>query len=87
VLNWGYDYSPVFRKQSLAFTGTNNPANYNISEYGTDAEYSFPIIVNKPTINTSGSGIAVTVGLEANINNFFFSIQEMNIYALLGRVI
>ena len=87
VLNWGYDYSPVFRKQSLTFTGTSNPANYNLSEYGTDAEYSFPIIVNKPTINTSGSGIAVTVGLEANINNFFFSIQEMNIYALLGRVI
>lgn len=87
VLNWGYDYSPVFKKQSLTFEGTANPANYSVSEYGTDAEYSFPIIVNKPTINTSGSGVAVTVGLEANINNFFFSIQEMNIYALLGRII
>ena len=87
VLNWGYDYGLVFKKQAFSFQGSANPANYNISEFNTDAEYSFPIIVNKPTINTSGSGIAVTVGLEANINNFFFSLQEINIYALLGRVI
>ena len=87
VLNWGYDYGLVYSKQSFNFQGSTNPAIYNISEYNEGAEYSYPIIVNKPTFNTSGSGIAVTVGLEATINNFAFSLQEINIYALLGRIV
>jgi hypothetical protein len=29
----------------------------------------------------------VSIGVEATIDNSAFSIQEMNIYALLGRVI
>jgi len=87
ILNWAYDYSLAYSKQAFSFVSSLNPANYNISEFNTDAEYTFPTTINKPSINTSGSGVAVSIGVEATINNSAFSIQEMNIYALLGRVI
>lgn len=87
ILNWGYDFGLQFSKQAFNFAGSANPANYNVSEYNEGAEYSYPTTINKPSLNTSGSGVTVTVGIEVTINSFTFSLQEMNIYALIGRVI
>jgi hypothetical protein len=77
----------AYSKQAFSFITSANPANYNVSEFNTNAEYTYPIIINKPSINTTGSGVAVSIGVEAVIDVSAFSIQEMNIYALLGRVI
>jgi len=87
ILSWAYDYSLAYSKQAFSFTVSANPANYNVSEFNSGAEYTYPIVINKPTINTTGSGVAVSIGVEASIDGSAFSIQEMNIFALLGRVI
>ena len=85
-LNWGYDYSGTYNKQSITF-GAANTAQFNISEYNTSAQYSGGVSVNKATTNTSGSGVSVSVGIETTINTQPFSIQTIDIHALLGRII
>ena len=86
TLNWGYDYTSDYTKQPFIF-GSTNLAEYGISEYNTTAEYSAAVVINTPKVNASGNGSVVTVGIEAQINNSAFSIQKIDIHALLGRLI
>ena len=86
TLNWGYDYTESYTKQAFVF-GSSDIAEYGLSEYNTTAEYSSSILINTPKVNTSGSGEVVTIGLEAEINDAAFSIQKIDIHALLGRLI
>ena len=86
TLNWGYDYTSDFTKQSFIF-GSSNVSEYGISEYNTDAEYSAAVIINTPKVNATGNGSVVTIGIEAEINNAAFSIQKIDIHAILGRLI
>ena len=86
TLNWGYDYAQNYTKQAFIF-GTGTLAEYGIAEYNTTGEYTSSILINTPKVNTSGSGEVVTIGLEAEINDAQFSIQKIDIHALLGRLI
>ena len=85
-MNWGYDYTSAYTKQAFLF-GSNNAAEYGIAEYNTNAEYVAAVIINTPKVNTSGNGEVVTIGIEAEINDSSFSIQKIDIHALLGRLI
>jgi len=86
TLNWGYDYTANYTKQAFTF-GESNIAEYGIAEYNTTGEYTSSILINTPRVNTSGSGEVVTIGLEAEVNGAPFSIQKIDIHALLGRLI
>jgi hypothetical protein len=89
TLNWGYDYTTSFRKQALVVSADQEtiPAEFTVSEYNTDAEYSSGISITTPKLNTTGSGSVVTIGIEADITSEPFSIQKIDIHALLGRLI
>ena len=87
TLNWGYDYSTNFTKQVFTLTGSVNAGEYGVSEYNTTAEYTATAIINTPKVNTSGNGEVVTIGLETEINDTSFSIQKIDIHAILGRLI
>jgi hypothetical protein len=86
TLNWGYDYTANYTKQAFVF-GSANIAEYGLTEYNTTGEYTSSILINTPKVNTSGSGEVVTIGLEAEVNGAPFSIQRIDIHALLGRLI
>jgi len=86
TLNWGYDYTANYTKQAFTF-GSSNIGEYGVSEYDTTAEYTSSILINTPKVNTSGSGEVVTIGIEAEVNGAAFSIQKIDIHALLGRLI
>jgi hypothetical protein len=86
TLNWGYDYTASYTKQAFTF-GSANLAEYGVTEYNTTGEYSSSILINTPKVNTSGSGEVVTIGIEAEVNGAAFSIQKIDIHALLGRLI
>ena len=87
TLNWGYDYTTDFTKQTFTF-GAEGVAEFGIAEYNTaEAQYTSSIVVNTPKVNTTGGGEVVTIGLEAEISNSQFSIQRIDIHALLGRLI
>ncbi len=86
ILNWGYDYTANYTKQALVFTSSATLAEYGIAEYNI-AEYASSGTINTPKVNTSGSGEVVTIGIESEINGVPFSIQKIDIHALLGRLI
>jgi len=86
TLNWGYDYTASYTKQAFVF-GSSDIGEYGVSEYNTTAEYTSSVLINTPKVNTSGSGEVVTIGIEAEINGAPFSIQKIDIHALLGRLI
>ena len=86
TLNWGYDYSAGFTKQAFTFS-SSNIAEYGLAQYNTTGEYTSSILINTPKVNTSGSGEVATIGIEAEVNGAAFSIQKIDIHALLGRLI
>ena len=86
TLNWGYDYTSDYTKQALTF-GAASAAEYGVTEYNTTGEYTASIVIQTPKVNTSGNGEVVTIGIEAEVNDSPFSIQKIDIHALLGRLI
>ena len=87
TLNWAYDYQSAYTKQAFLFDSANI-AEYGVAEYNTsDAEYNASVVVQRPGVNTSGSGTTVQIGIDAQINNAPFSIQRIDIFALLGRIV
>ena len=86
ILNWGYDYTSNYTKQALVFTSSASVSEYGIAEYNI-AQYVASSTINTPKINTTGSGEVVTIGIESEINGSSFSIQKIDIHALLGRLI
>ena len=86
VLNWGYDYTENFSKQSFTFAESTT-AQYNVAEYNTTAAFSGGLDVNTPKVNTTGSGNVVTIGVTSVINNNPLSIQKIDILAKIGRLL
>jgi hypothetical protein len=85
TLNWGYDYTYSYQQRTFTF-GVGDISEYNIDEYGV-GEYTPGILINRPSVQGSGSGTVVKVGIQATINDNIFSIQKMDILALIGRLI
>ena len=86
TLNWGYDYTSSYTKQALTF-GSASAAEYGVTEYNTTGEYTASVVIQTPKVNTSGNGEVVTIGIETEVNDSPFSIQKIDIHALLGRLI
>jgi len=93
-VNWGYDYTTAYNKQRLVVDAGSVLGYFGVSEFEIDktkdskwAEYSSSILIDRPKTKTTGTGTVVTIGLEAEINNSALSVQEINIQALIGRMI
>lgn len=86
VLNWGYDYTENYSKQSFTFAESTT-AQFNTAEFNTTAEFAGGVDVNTPKVNTTGSGNVVTIGVTSVINNNPLSIQKIDILAKIGRLL
>ena len=87
VLNCAYDYSGNYRKQAYTLP-QSNVGQYNISEFNTEAEYSSSIaLIKRKKINASGQGTVVAVGVETTVDGKSIALQEINIQALMGRIV
>ena len=53
----------------------------------TPSKYTFGIDIQRPSINTNGSGTVVTIGIESTVDGAPYSIQQIDVHALLGRLI
>jgi hypothetical protein len=97
-VKWGYDFSTSYNTLDFG-VGNQVPFYFNeaTTQFGTspdtggtvftEAEFTGGIITSRPTINTSGNGSIVTIGIEAEINGFPLSLQEINVLALIGRTL
>ena len=83
--NWGYDFSGVFKTYTSTLNSSTT-SEYNIGEFGI-AEYSNGLVSTTLNINTTGDGSSVVVGLEADIEGSEMSLQEYNIWSMIGKLV
>lgn len=84
VAEWGYFGRLDYSKQ-LAIAA-QVPALFGLAEFGL-AEFGDGLTtVRRYKVNTKGSGETVNIGIRADINGNGFSLQEINIQTLLGRI-
>lgn len=84
-VKWAYDFKTNFKNYEIS-VGNQVPAYYGVSEY-TVGTFTGGILTTKPTVNVTGSGGVVTIGLEADITGSQLSIQEINVLALIGKTV
>lgn len=95
VAYWGYDYKYSFKShpftldaQDLDFYNTAEDEYNNQGDPDPDdpTEYTGGFGIKRYCIPLTGSGLALMVGLEVDVNNSHVSLQEIDIQALLGRL-
>ena len=84
-LKWAYDFDTDYATFTYTIGG-QNPGQYGVSEY-TAVEFTGGTLINQRSINTTGYGTSVVVGLEADINGTALSLQEINVMAMIGKLL
>ena len=84
-LQWGYDYSYSFKKRTFLLSG-QIVSEYGVGEYGL-ANFNAGVLINRPTVQASGGGAVVQLGMEATINGAPVSVQRITAQAIIGRTI
>jgi hypothetical protein len=85
-LKWAYDFGTFF--QTAEFTvGSQVTAYYNENEFNSTAEFTGGDLTSRRGINATGGGGVITIGLEADIDGSGLSLQEINVLALMGKVL
>jgi hypothetical protein len=85
ILSWTYDFS-VQANTSRFRVGTSTPGFYGVSEY-TAVEFTLGDLISRKSLNCTGNGSVVTVGLQTEVNGSAISLQEMNVLALIGKTL
>lgn len=62
------------------------PALFGVAQFGNSVFGQSADTIKRYRVNTKGSGAFITLGVDADINGGVFSLQEINIQTLLGRV-
>jgi len=84
-LKWAYDFDTTY--STAEFTvGTQISGYYGESEY-TTVEFTAGQLTSQRSLNATGYGTSVVVGLEADINGTALSLQEINVMALIGKLL
>ena len=84
-MRWAYDFDTSFN--SYVFTvGTQTPSYYGLGEFGI-AEFTGGEFTTRNVVNTTGNGTIITIGLESEINGSALSLQEINVLALIGKIV
>lgn len=84
-VKWAFDYSSDY--SILQDTSSSaSVAEYGIGEYNI-AEYSSSIAIEQLQQQLNGNGNIIQIGIEALINGNAFSVQKLDIYSVIGRII
>jgi len=83
---WAYDYSTTRTGVNVSLAASSSASEYGVGEYNM-AEYSGGVATLRKRTHLSGNGTVMQVSIEADIAGSQFSIQELNIQALIGRIV
>ena len=86
TVSWGFGYTSSYETEALTIHSGGDVSEYGEAEYGI-GEYGPGFSVLEDTINATGAGAEVTVGVNVSILNTAFSLQQIGVYAILGRLI
>ena len=85
ILSWTYDFS-IQANTSRFRVGASTPGFYGVSEY-TAVEFTLGDLISRKSLNCTGNGSVVSVGLQTEVNGSSISLQEMNVLALVGKTV
>jgi len=84
-LKWAYDFKSSY--STAEFTvGDQITGFFGQSEY-TTVEFTGGALTNQKSLNATGYGTSIVVGLEADIDGSTLSLQEINVMALIGKLL
>jgi hypothetical protein len=86
VIKYAFDYSTAFTSRTFTSNERTVPSEYNTSEYGV-GEYTGGLHVAFPKVQLGGSGSIIKFGIETVINNAPVSIQKIDTYVKIGKLI
>ena len=84
--SWSFDYEYPARTRSL-LVGATPPSKFGIAQYGVDKYGGAVSTIKRYKVNGKGSGESLVIGIDMNIGGNSFSLQEVNIQTLLGRLL
>lgn len=98
VVKVGTDYSENYTSYPFVLGTTGTIYEYGTAEYwetdsegvwveGTGADYSGGTRIENVKAPAGGSGVVLQAGIESTINGAPFSVQRLDVYVKLGRVI
>lgn len=94
-MKFAYDFNTAYRTTEFT-TGNQLPAYFGINEFHGDdpgdesnplSEFTAGKLTSQVSLNAAGGGTSIVVGLEADINGSELSLQEINILALIGKIL
>ena len=85
-LFWAFDYEGNHQTATIELPKPANWGEYGIGEYG-EFEYTGGINMIRKAEQSGGSGYVLQVGIEADILGAQYSLQEINIQTLIGRIV
>lgn len=83
-VQYGFDYTETLRGVAVQLP-SEEVSEYNIAEYGI-GEYSDGVALDDVYVNCGGAGEVIQIGMEADINGTFVSIQKIDLYCKLGKI-
>ncbi len=85
IFKWGYDFSGSYKSTTVTLD-SETIAEYNLAEFN-NSTFSAGTLFTRENVNTTGNGSSVVVGMEATINGAALSLQELNIFTLIGKLV
>ncbi len=84
-MKWAYDLATDFKTYEFT-VGNQVPAYYGLDEFAI-GEFTGGELTTRNSVQATGNGSIITIGLEADINGSALSLQEINVLALMGKTV
>ena len=84
-MKWAYDLATDFKTYEFT-VGNQVPAYYGVDEFAI-GEFTGGELTTRNSVQATGNGSIITIGLEADINGSALSLQEINVLALMGKTV
>jgi hypothetical protein len=85
VTKWGFDYSEAYTSQAAVLPAAIVD-EYGVGEYNI-AEYATGLTISNFAKQLGGTGSVIQIGLETEINQSPLSIQKIDVFCKVGKVI
>lgn len=85
VVKWDFDFKKAYQSATTVIA-PSVIAEYGIAEYGI-GEYSGGIIIFNNNINAGGTGKALQLGFETDIDNNAVSLQKVDVFVKGGKTL
>ena len=84
TLDWDFDQGNANSSSTLEIKGAGTAAEWNVAEWGL-SEFSGGIALSKLKSSASRMGRTVSLGLTFNSNGNAMSVEQMSLFAKIGR--